>query len=70
MSSHNDRSTSQYKIKHMMSTTIFDFNRCIEHLEEILRMKIVRSRNRQTFLDAHELYFDDNETTPACDVLW
>ena len=34
MSSQNDSNTSSYKIKKFLSSSTFDFNKCIKHLEE------------------------------------
>ena len=72
LSNHNDKTTSEYRIGKFIKNRIFDFDECIKHLEETERMKVVRNKDFDTFVQQHpDIYYDDDSNfRPTCDVLY
>ena len=73
LSSQNDSITSLYRIKKCcLFSKSFDFDKCIRHLEETERMKIIRNKEIETFLrDNSDIYYDTfTNKIPRCDVLY
>lgn len=73
LSSANDESILNYKIrKYMIMSKTFDFLKCIKNLEETERIKIIRNKDKDTFLlENSNIFFDSNiNKIPACDILY
>lgn len=73
MSSQNDNLTSLYRIKGCcFFTTPFDLDKCIKHLEETERMKVIRNDEFTNFITENkDIYYDEyTNNMPACDVIY
>jgi hypothetical protein len=68
----NDKMFSSFKIKSCFKQKILNVNKCIDHLKETERMRIVKYDETLDFLDNYNIYYDDDEhlNNPKKDVLY
>ena len=70
LSNKSDSSISNYKVN--IFAKAFNFDNCIQHLEETEKLKIIRNKDFNKFIDDNaNIYYDDfNDKKPKCDILY
>ena len=70
LSNKSDSSISNYRVN--MFSKAFNFDNCIQHLEETEKLKIIRNKDFNNFIENNSnIYYDDfNDKKPKCDILY
>ena len=70
LSNKSDSSISNYKVNFFAKA--FNFDNCIQHLEETKKLKIIINKDFNNYIeDNKNIYYDDfNDKKPKCDILY